>query len=179
MAWRVARQVFKLRDIELSNHDPLPENKADVSPPPAIVAQKEEISAFTRVKCSSVIDQSDETEIRSLTSGEVARFFQNHIDVVGAEPLEECCPTPEQISALYDKVVIRGEEPYADFSVLTPFGRRVQKLSRMRSWLLQQDGSYRPIDVPGPPTFLDIALVPPTVLFSLSPRRGDISNTST
>lgn len=153
LAWRVARQVFKLRDIDLSNDNPVPEAKVGISFPPAAVPQREEIPASKRVKCSSVIDQSDETEIRNLSSDEVARFFQNHIDVVGAEPLEECCPTPEQISALYDKVVIRGEEPYADFSVLTPFGRRVQKLLRMRSWLLQQDGSYRPIDVPGPPTF--------------------------
>jgi hypothetical protein len=44
-------------------------------------------------------------------------------------------------------------EPYADFSLLTPFGRRMAKVLRHRSWILQEDGSYRPMDVPGPESF--------------------------
>ena len=67
-------------------------------------------------------------------------------------PLIEQEPTPEQLSALFDKVVGRGEEPYADFSVLTPFGRRCAKALRCRSWLLQPDGSYIAHEIPGPPS---------------------------
>ena len=54
---------------------------------------------------------------------------------------------------MHTKVVVRGEEPYADFSVLTPFGRRMQKQLRIRIWLPQQDGSYKLVDVPGPPDY--------------------------
>ena len=110
-------------------------------------------SATKRVKCSSVIDQADETDIKHLTPSELAGVFQSHIDTVGAEPLEECLPSSEHISVLRGRVVGRGEGPYANFSSLTPFGRRVQKLLRLRSWFLQQDGTYKPIDVPGPPGF--------------------------
>ena len=37
-----------------------------------------------------------------------------------------CCtaPSPEQIAAAEEKIVNRDEEPYADFAVLIPFGRR-------------------------------------------------------
>ena len=37
-------------------------------------------------------------------------------------------PIPGQISALYDNVAVRGEGPHADFSILSPLGRRIQKL---------------------------------------------------
>ena len=51
------------------------------------------------------------------------------------------------------RVVTLGLEPYADFSVLTPYGRRVAKALRHQSWVLQEDGSYKPLDVPGPDCF--------------------------
>eukprot|EP00971_Amphidinium_carterae_P164946 3270036-Amphidinium_carterae.1 len=38
-------------------------------------------------------------------------------------------------------------------TLLTPYGRRMAKVLRHRSWVPQQDGSYHPVDVPGPPDF--------------------------
>eukprot|EP00971_Amphidinium_carterae_P172524 3419997-Amphidinium_carterae.1 len=58
--------------------------------------------------------------------------------------MEEAEPTPEQTSALHQRVVVFGLEPYADFSLLTPYGRRIAKELRHRSWLPQEDGSYKP-----------------------------------
>eukprot|EP00971_Amphidinium_carterae_P010313 203848-Amphidinium_carterae.1 len=57
--------------------------------------------------------------------------------------MEEHEPTPEQIPALNGRVVVFGLEPYADFSILTPFGRRVAKLLRHRSWVQQEDGTFK------------------------------------
>eukprot|EP00971_Amphidinium_carterae_P205057 4069660-Amphidinium_carterae.1 len=51
------------------------------------------------------------------------------------------------------RIVQQGREPYADFSVLTPYGRRMAKMLRHRSWLPQQDGTYRPYEAPGPGDF--------------------------
>lgn len=67
--------------------------------------------------------------------------------------MEDFEPSPEQVSALESRVVVQKLEPYADFSLLTPYGRRMAKALRLRSWVLQEDGSYRPSDVPGPPDF--------------------------
>ena len=102
---------------------------------------------------SSILDQGDETEVLCLNPSRVRELFDQHILVTGGEPLAEAEPTPEQLAALHDKVVVRGEEPYADFAILTPFGRRVQRGLKLRSWLLQPDGSYAAHDVPGPPTY--------------------------
>ena len=62
-------------------------------------------------------------------------------------------PSPDQIMAMHVRVVDLQLEPYADFSLLTPFGRRMAKSLRHRSWLLQEDGSYKPVEVPGPESF--------------------------
>lgn len=154
MMWRVARQRQGAPAI-----DPLQPAGASAAPPstppgaPGPAAGETPTRPVKKVKCSTVIDQGDETEVRPLDSTEVSEFFNNHIEVTGAEPLEECSPSPEQISALYDKVCVRGEEPYADFSVFTPYGRRVQRALRMRSWMPQEDGTYRPVEVAGPPSF--------------------------
>ena len=65
---------------------------------------------------------------------QVDMYFQNHIDTVGVEPLQD-------------------EEPYADFAVLTPFGRRMQLLMKLGNWIRQSDGTFKAIDAPGPPDF--------------------------
>eukprot|EP00971_Amphidinium_carterae_P051080 1005695-Amphidinium_carterae.1 len=57
------------------------------------------------------------------------------------------------VSAMHSRVVFHKLEPYGDFSLLTPFGRRMQKVLRHRSWMPQEDGSFKPIDAPGPSDF--------------------------
>lgn len=152
LIWRVARRLLGLPDVDVLAPKPSQgEPAAFGTAGPASSGASP--AGSKKIKCATVIDQGDETEIRALTSKEVAGHFENHVAVTGAEPLPEAEPSPEQISAMADKVIARDEEPYADFSVLTPFGRRMQKTLRLRSWLLQQDGSYRPIDVPGPPSY--------------------------
>ena len=48
--------------------------------------------------------------------------------------------TPEQVRAVQAKVENRGEPPHADFSVLTPYGRRSQKQMKARNFNLQPFG---------------------------------------
>ena len=52
-----------------------------------------------------------------------------------------------------EKFVNRDGETYADFAVLTPFGRRLQWLRKLISWTQQPDGTFKAIDVQGPPDF--------------------------
>ena len=148
--WRLARRLLGLPDI-----DPYGPAPVVVPPPQAVVQPVDRADAppQKKVKVATVLDQSDETEVRQLGQLKIKEMFAEHIRLTGAEPLPEAEPSPEQMSAMLDRVVHRDDEPYADFSVLTPFGRRVQKALRLRSWLLQADGTYKAVDVPGPPSF--------------------------
>ncbi len=63
--------------------------------------------------------------MRVLTPTESQTFYDNHGDATGAEPAEDKRWTDNQMSVMHDRAVTSGEDPYADFSVLTPCGRRV------------------------------------------------------
>ena len=101
---------------------------------------------------NAAVDQFDETEVEILSNAEVEAAYRNHRDAVGADPLAECDPSPEQITAMFAKVIKRNEAPYADFSVMTPYGRS-QKQSKARNFLLQMDGTWKTVEIPGPPTY--------------------------
>ena len=106
-----------------------------------------------KVKLSTVLDQTEETEVPELTPDAYDRLLKNHQELVGRVPLPEAEPTEDQLAALQLRVIGRGGTPYADFAVLTPCGRRLQAALRARAWLLQTDGSYKAVIVPGPPDF--------------------------
>ena len=88
-----------------------------------------------KVKAASVLDQLDESEIPLLSQAQLDEAYRFHAEITGADPPADAEPTGEQIAALRARVADRGESPYADFSVLTPFGRRVQKQMKARSWM--------------------------------------------
>ena len=145
LTWRVARHVYGMDDV-----DPLSDLGGTASPTNAAAPPQ---TSQKRVKTNSVLDQLDESEVPVLTQAQIDEAYRCHVEITGAEPPADAEPTSEQIAALRARVVERGEAPYADFSVLTPFGRRVQKQMKARSWMLQQDGSFRALDIPGPPSF--------------------------
>ena len=102
---------------------------------------------------NTVLDQGDETEIRQLGRQAIKAMFDIHVARTGDEPLVESEPTADQMSAMFDRVISRDEEPYADFSILTPLGKRMAKALKLRGFLPQPDGSYVACELPGPPSF--------------------------
>ena len=142
--WRACRKAVGLTDM-----DPL----TDTITPPAEAEPVTPVKTGKRVKSAAIIDQLDETEVEPLTRTELDRAYTCHIEVTGAEPTHEAEPTAEQLAALRDKIVKRGEAPYADFSIFTPYGRRVQRQMRTRSYVFQPDGSFKATEVPGPSSF--------------------------
>jgi len=92
----------------------------------------------------------DDTEIAAATSDQVKAWYGNYKALKFGDPLPEKEPTNDQIAALHTRVVTLGLEPYADFSLLTPFGRRMARTLRHRSFVQQQDGTFKPVEVPGP-----------------------------
>lgn len=144
LLWRACRRTCGLED-----QDPL----ADPVVQPIAAGPAASAPAAKKVKASTVIDQLDDTEINPLSRSDIDQCYLNHIEIKGAEPNQDSKPSPEQIAALKDRVEARGEAPYADFSLFTPYGRRMQKQMRTKSWVFQPDGTFRTVDIPGPNCF--------------------------
>ena len=100
-----------------------------------------------------LIDPADETEVPGPTPSQIDQWYSNYKAIKYGDPLPDKDPSPDQIAAMHLRIVTLGMEPYADFSLLTPYGRRMAKILRHRSWVLQEDGTYRPLEVPGPDSF--------------------------
>lgn len=95
--------MFGLPDIDMLSVQAAPAPLAAALPPVQTPAAP---TSANKRKFNTVIDQSDEAEIRTL-------------------PASESTPSSDQVSALHTKVIERDEETYGDFSVLIPFGRNV------------------------------------------------------
>ena len=158
LVWRVARQVMGLPDV-----DPLVINATSTSTHSPVLASGSGGLGGTsgtatptgppskKVKISTVLDQTDETEVTLKSRAELVKYFENHREITGSEPMPEVEPTDIQVAAMEEKVVVRDEAPYADFSILTPFGRRMQKTMKMKSFAFQPDGTWKTAEIPGPP----------------------------
>eukprot|EP00971_Amphidinium_carterae_P085851 1698266-Amphidinium_carterae.1 len=92
---------------------------------------------------SSVLDVTDDGDDFQVSPQTIADT--SDADQKGGLPMEdyEPKPTPEQ-----------RLEPYADFSLFTPFGHRAAKTLRLRSWIPQGDGAYKPADIPCSPSLI-------------------------
>lgn len=117
LVWRVARQAFGMEDI-----DPLADLGSPASPGTSSAATPS-TTPGKKMKAASVLDQLDESEVPLLSQAQLDEACRFHAEITGADPPADAEPTGEQIAALKARVVDGGESPYADFSVLTPFGR--------------------------------------------------------
>eukprot|EP00971_Amphidinium_carterae_P074719 1476815-Amphidinium_carterae.1 len=75
------------------------------------------------------------------------------------------------IAAMKVRVIHNKLEPYGDFSLFTPFGRRMAKILSHRSWVPQEDGTYRAVDSP---TWTACFKVYTAVLYMLRFKKGSI-----
>jgi hypothetical protein len=141
--------------------------------PPAILVAEEKVAKqdakadARKIKISNLIDPTDETEVPAASTDQLKAWYANYRALKHGEPLIAKDPSPDQIAALHMRIVTLSMEPYADFSLLTPYGRRVAKILRHRSWVMQEDGSYKPMDVPGPESFEMYSVCP---YYLCSPR---------
>lgn len=106
-----------------------------------------------KVKCSHVLDQTDEAEVPELPQNEVDRYYDRLTEVKGGTVRPEAEPTPDQISALKVRVLDLGLSPYADFGIFVNFQRRFSKTLKFLNHVLQPDGTFKAVEVPGPPNY--------------------------
>ena len=81
---------------------------------------------------------------------DVDRWYQNYVMVMGSRPDEAEEPTSAQLAALHKRVYIENRAPYTDFSVWTPFERRMSRIQKCRTFTPLGDGSYLQKGLPGP-----------------------------
>ena len=103
--WRVCRQSLMMEDID-PLADPTPPVGGGATPPAVAGA-----SPTKKVKVSSVTDQMDDSEIDIMSRAELDQAHLNHIEMTGAEPQDDVEPTGEQVAALQDRIIRRGESP--------------------------------------------------------------------
>lgn len=106
-----------------------------------------------KVKVSEVLDQGDDGVIPKLEQCEVDEFYHQLEKVKGGSVRPEVEPTPDQISAMKVRVVDLRLAPYADFALFVNYQSRFAKSLKFTNHILQPDGSFRSMEVPGPPNF--------------------------
>ena len=155
----LAKQVF-LIGRKLHSEDPPPVATAS----PAVTTLSTSIASSQnpgdivlggarKVKLGTVYDPMDDTEVTAATPSMLKQWYAQYRLVKKGAPLVGKEPTPDQILALHTRIIVHGLEPYADYSVLTPNGRRMAKRLKFMNWVPQPDGSYQHVEVPGPSSF--------------------------
>ena len=135
---RVARLTAGL---PVEREKPLPEASAAPQPP------------SKRVKLSSLVDPSAEAELVNLDSSVVRSMFSSYKDKRGAYPHKDHEPTEEQLSAVA-QLLSAGQAPYVDFALFGPHGKRALKKLSMVAFTYQvESGTWKRVEVPGPPDF--------------------------
>lgn len=151
--WRVARRAYQLPDEDIL----APTSTSWGAPTPVIgghpAASASGARPTKKVKLSSHVDQMDDNEVDIISRNDLDECYRNFREVTGADPLADCDPPMEQVTAMRSKIVDRMEAPFADFSVMVPHGKELQKTMKTRNWLLQEDGTFKGVDVPGPPNY--------------------------
>lgn len=135
----LTRRQFNMEDFDL----------LQPPPPPAPVFMGGGGTAPSDKKKVKVSHHADQVETMSAT--ELEEAYAAYRMATGADPSPEADPSQEQLAVKYAEIIKRNESPYADFGVLTPFGRPMQKQMKARNWLLQADGSFKAVEIPGPP----------------------------
>jgi len=102
-----------------------------------------------QAKMSTLVDQTDEREIKLMNSKEMLQAYSIYEKRQGAEPRPEQDITVEQLSAL--KTLFASDSvPYVDLSIWGPFGRRTMKRLKLSGLVMGPDGKLQHSQLFGP-----------------------------
>ncbi|CAE7737152.1 unnamed protein product [Symbiodinium sp. CCMP2456] len=94
-----------------------------------------------KLKMNGVLDQGNDSEFTLDDTKETQKAYERYE------------PTAEQLSAMRRRVEVLQLSPYADFAVWVPFAKKNLKALKLKTWTMQQDGTFVAKDLPGPPDY--------------------------
>ena len=157
LVWRSSRMMAHIRaggnPEEFTDVDPW---EPDKSKEKAELAPKSTNSKSTAtlkekvLKMAAVIDQTDESEYAPADASAIQGWNQLYVNIMGAHPEEDEDATDEQLAGLHKRVWEQGRSPYVDFGVWGPYGRKVLKTQKYRTFTPLGDGSFLQREMPGP-----------------------------
>ena len=118
------------------------------NPPPTVAAPVVPMASAVKVKLPQVIDQGMDQEVPLLSNEDLSQMRGRFISTFGDPPLERAEVSDAQLTSLAFKAA-QGLAPFADFGVWGPHGARVERRTRFTSHVLNPDGSWRTIELPG------------------------------
>ena len=158
LVWRLARRVMAFSEDAFTDVEVWLDNPTEVSHSPTSTPAtttgggsggvKEKV-----LKMSNLIDQADDSELLPPSNGELNKWHQTYVAIMGSQPDEAEEPSPNQLAALHKRVFINDHPPYCDFGVWLPFERKMTKVHRFRVYTPLGDGSFLQKDLPGPGSF--------------------------
>lgn len=152
LMYRVARQKCQLKDV-----DPLAASAAPGTPTtsliPTILSPPPIEKKERKIKMSQVVDQTDDSEIPGLSPQDHQAFWARLKKIKGGEVRPDAEPSDDQIMALKTRIVDLHMSPYADFALFTNFHLRFLKTLKFMNHIPQADGTFKTVEVPGPPDF--------------------------
>eukprot|EP00435_Cladocopium_sp_Y103_P036126 s642_g9.t1 len=110
-------------------------------------------SLHRKIKNSQVIDQADEGEIPTLDHATLDEHYKVLREAKGGPVRPETEPSADQIAAMKARVLEMDLSPYADFAVFVNFQGRFSKAFKFLNHVLQPDGTFKAVEVSGPPNF--------------------------
>ena len=81
------------------------------------------------------------------------QFFEQLRRIKGGPVRPDAEPSPDQVSALKVRMVDLQLSPYADFAIFVNHQHRFSKTLKFLNHILHPDGTFRAVEVPGPPSF--------------------------
>ena len=83
-----------------------------------------------------------------------ANYFQQE----QVHPGEDEEPSEVQVKGLDTRISL-GRTPYVDFGIFGPYGRKLMRALRLRTWVPNGDGSFTAKEVPGPENFSQFTII--------------------
>ena len=158
LVWRLARRVAASQagvpEEDFVDIDPWQASTGPSTPTAPSRPASSTASVKEKVlKMSSLIDQSDDSELLPPSNTQVNVWLQNYLAIMGNVPEEAEEPTANQLAALHKRVVTDGAAPYVDMGVWGPYERKLSKTHKCRVITPLGDGSFWQRDLPGPASY--------------------------
>ena len=134
--------------------DDVPMAPVAIHAPPVVAVNPTGSKGKRKVKCNQVLDQADEAEVPELGHQEIDAYYARLNQVKGGPVRPEAEPSADQISAMKVRVMEFGLPPYADFAIFVNFQHRFSKTLKFLNHILQPDGTFKAVEVPGPPNYM-------------------------